>query len=506
MDTVSIQLDKTSNIPLYLQISNTFEDMIKSDKLKSEEKLPPIRKLAKELDVNNVTVVNAYKQLELNGYILGVKGSGYYVKKFELVDSIASNKKIDYSAPIHNDDYDYEYENIKLMISGQIEISENTINFASATPDPSIFPIETFKNALNEVLDRDKGYAFGYQESNGYEPLRESLSYYLLRENNIKVDSETIQIVSGAQQGIDIIGKALLNSGDYVITENPTYTGAVSVFNSRGANVIGVPIDNDGINLEILEKQIKTYNPKLLYVMTSYQNPTTTCYSKEKILKLLELANKYNFFIVEDDSLSGLSFSMTSKNLTLKSLDTQDKVIYVKSFSKLLMPGLRIGFIISPESMLTKLTEAKHTTDISSSGLIQRALNIYFENGHWQHNLEYMRQIYKNKYNCMIEELNKLKKYNIEFKEPKGGLNFWITLPSNVSASKLYLECAKKDVLLVPCSVFYINNGNKLDNSIRISYAGTNIEDIKKGMSILGECLEKIINKKSNKTYIAPML
>lgn len=500
MDFVSLQLNKSLSTPLYLQLSSHIAELIKSGEIKPEEKLPPIRKLASELEVNNITVVNAYKELEGKGYIKGVKGSGYYIesKGFNNNDSLTKFSDID--------EISYENDDISLMTSGQISLSENTINFASVTPDPSIFPISSFKDALNEVLDRDKGFAFGYQESNGYEPLRETLCDFLYKHNKIKAQPEHIQIVSGAQQGIDIIGKALLNPGDYVITENPTYNGAVAVFKSRGARIIGVPINSDGIDLSILEQQVISYKPKLIYVMTKFQNPTTISYSEEKLEGLLRLSEKYGFYIVEDDSLSGLSFDNNYNNYSLKALDLNDKVIYIRSFSKLLMPGLRIGFILTPEEILGKLLRAKHSTDISSSGLIQRALDVYFKKGQWEHHMNYMNEIYKSKYKVMINELQNLKKYGVTFMEPKGGLNFWLTLPSGMEATKLYLECAKKDVLIVPCKIFYVNNYRNSDDTIRLSYAATNMEQINTGMKVLEQCIAKLCNKSTERKYISPMI
>ncbi|WP_017414275.1 PLP-dependent aminotransferase family protein [Clostridium tunisiense] len=501
MDIIPIQLNKEINTPMYLQLSSSLGELIKSGKLKPKEKLPAIRKLANDLEVNNITVVNAYKQLETNGYIKAIKGSGYYVLQLE---EQGHEKKT--TANSLGEDEFLEHEDIKLMSSGQIELTSSTINFASATPDPSIFPIDAFKNCLNEVLDRDKGYAFGYQESNGFEPLRESLCNFLKFYNNINVKKEYIQIVSGAQQGIDIIGKTLLNPGDYVITENPTYTGAVSVFKSRGAQIVGVPINENGIDLKVLERQIIRYNPKLIYVMTRYQSPTTISYSKENLEGLLKLSEKYKVYIVEDDSLAGLSFENSHESPSLKSLDTMDKVIYIKSFSKLLMPGLRIGFIVSPENLSSELLKAKHSTDISSSGLIQRALHLYFEKGHWEDHINYMKDIYKEKYEAMLRELNDLKKYGVTFIEPKGGLNFWVTLPQGVEATKLYLECAKEDVLIVPCKIFYVNNYRNNDNTIRLSYAATNLEQIKTGMKVLEASITKILNKSKGRTYMSPMI
>jgi len=240
--------------------------------------------------------------------------------------------------------------------------------------------------------------------------------------------------------------------------------------------------------------------------MTKYQNPTTVTYSKEKLIELLKLAEKYNIYIVEDDSLSGLSFNAHEDNYSLKGLDTNDRVIYIKSFSKLLMPGLRIGFILNPHGLSAELLKAKHTTDISSSGLIQRALDIYFKSGQWEKHIDYMREVYFNKYQIMIKELDNLRKYGVTYSKPNGGLNFWVTLPQGLEATKLYLECAKKEVLIVPCKIFYVNNYRNSDNTIRLSFAATNEQQLKEGMNVLEDCLKKLSSNSSNRKFFSPMI
>ena len=167
------------------------------------------------------------------------------------------------------------------ILTNKIRLDENTINFASATPSSDLFPVEDFKLVLNEVLDRDMGNAFNYQDSQGYQPLRSSISN-LLKEHNINCSEDGIIIVSGAQQGIDIISKTLLKDGDYVITESPTYRGAVAVFNSRRAVVTDVDLEEDGLNLNLLEYHLKTHRPKLIYTIPAFQNPTGISYSKTK--------------------------------------------------------------------------------------------------------------------------------------------------------------------------------------------------------------------------------
>lgn len=472
MSIVTIQFELNDHDPLYMQIFHHIKELILSNSIPVGSKLPSIRSVASTLNVNNITVINAYKQLELCGYIKSKQGSGFYVVK-------ESNN-----------------QSPSIMIT-QRKKNDQMIDLASASPNPAIFPTETFKQYLVEVINRDKGFAFSYQEINGFMSLREVLVTFLHKTYGIKTNVNQIQIVSGAQQGIDIIAKGCLNSGDTVITENPTYFGALEVFKSRGCHIVPVNLNSEGLNLIELEKKIKICKPKLVYIMPKYQNPTTICYSKESLLSLLALAQKYNFYILEEDSMCELSYNQDPKEepLCLKALDKNDKVIYLKSFSKLLMPGLRIGFTIMPSLLTPSFTKMKQTTDISSSGLIQRALELYFKNNKWDEHIHYMQEIYRGKYEYILQKLEALKEYGIEFKKPNGGLYFWIRLSENISAYELYEKCYKEGLLILPSSLFCNDFDPNKDRYIRLSFASASIDDIQKGIDILQECIVKISAK-----------
>ncbi len=498
-ENVSIQLRRGGR-PLYIQLSEYYENLINKGKLSAGEKLPPIRKLAAMLEVNNVTVVNAYKLLEQKGYVYTKKGSGSYVADH-------NEQELQKLTVLGDESEFFEEEDIQLMNSGQIGLKEDSINFASATPTSNLFPVEDFKQVLIEVFDRDKGSAFGYDESNGYRPLRCSISRFLDEHYGIKAHQDEIQIISGAQQGIDVIAKALIQPGDYVLVENPTYTGALAVFKSRGAKIIGVPMAKDGVNMDMLEKFIKIYRPKLMYTMTNYQNPTTYCYSNHKKRYLLELAFKNNLFIIEDDFLTDLNFDKQVTYQTLKALDKSDRVLYIKSFSKVLMPGLRMGFLIAPSQLFREISQAKHTTDISSSGLIQRAFDLYLEKNIWGKHLQYMKDIYHKRYQKMIQELTKLEELQVSYHAPNGGLNIWLTLPNEISSMKLYQACARKDVMFIPGKIFYVGNTGEDENNIRISYAAVYPEQIERGIEVMYDCMKKLKNKKGEPTiFYSPLI
>lgn len=474
-----IALNKEVDTPLYIQLYEQLKTLIEENQL-DKEKLPSIRSLAKTLGVNNVTIVSAYKLLEQEDYVYSIKGSGTYIKR----------------PPVPGDMPYLEEGDMELMISGILPVSKHSINFASVSPTPDLFPIEEFKHALVEVLDRDKGLAFTYPEITGFEPLRESISKFLLDNHNTIVDKNQILITSGGQQGLDIISKTLINPGDIIFVENPTYSGALAAFKSRGAKILGIPMTEDGIDLESLRSYAKRYRPKFLYIMSNYQNPTTYSYCEENKVELLSISKNNNFYIIEDDFLTDLHFQ-NNKNTILKSLDTQDQVIFIKSFSKIFMPGVRIGFTTLPNKLFKEIIRAKHTTDVTSSGYLQRAFDLYLRQGYWKNHIEKVRQVYSDKYNLMIKELDRLSKYKISYIQPGGGLSLWLKLPSNIDAIELYNECAEKGLAIVPGKIFFTDEA-VYSNYIRLSFGAVDKEEIINGVKILEAIISKPFNNKNN--------
>lgn len=474
-----ITLDKNIDKALYIQLYEKVKNLIEKGDIEGE-KLPSIRALSKSLNVNNVTVVSAYKLLETEGYVYSLKGSGTYINKSPL--EMKNN---------------FPEEDIDLMNSGILHLSEDSINFASASPTPDIFPIENFKKALIEVLDRDKGHAFSYPEITGYEPLRQSISKFLIDNYNTHVNKDSILITSGGQQGLDIIAKTLISPGDYIIVENPTYSAALAAFKSRGAKIIGVPMLSDGVDIDILKSYINRYNPKFLYVMTNFQSPTTYSYSEEKKRELIEIVNNNNLYIIEDDFLTDLYFD--HKKIPLKSIDKNDKVIFIKSFSKVFMPGVRIGFVTLPNNLFTKIIKAKHTTDVTSSGYLQRAFDLYLRDGYWKEHIENIKGVYKSKYELVISLLSELKEYGVDYTRPDGGLSIWIKLPHEIDSLVFYKECRENKVAIVPGKIFSIDNSNS--NHIRLSFGSVDKDDIVKGINIMTSLISKKFKDK-DKNYM----
>ncbi|KNF08948.1 transcriptional regulator, GntR family [Gottschalkia purinilytica] len=476
-----ITLDKSSDEFLYIQLYNNIKNLIVEKNIEPHTKLPTIRYLSKRLDVNNVTIVNAYNLLEQKGYVYKKVGSGTFVQDIFKDDNFSYKKLSIVEKEANVSDINRE----------KIDI----INFASTSPTPNLFPVEDIKTVLNEVLDRDGGKAFTYQESQGYYPLRNAIRGYL-DEHNINTTEDNIQIISGAQQGIDILSKALVEYGDIVFTESPTYTGALAVFKSRSARIIEISIQEDGIDIKDLENKLRTFNPKFIYVVPNFQNPTGCSYSIEKKYELLSLAKKHNFYIIEDDYLSDLSFN-DEKNETLKSIDTEDRVVYIKSFSKILMPGLRLAFMVIPTAIYNDVLSAKHISDISTSGLIQRAFDLYLRKGDWKKNLQRVNYIYKERFNIMIKSIKQYIPKDISYKLPNGGLSFWFSLPIEYSSNDLYEFCKKNNVIIAPGSAFNVDQSD--NENFRLSISSLEYNVIEDGIKKMGSLLTQFLNEYKNK-------
>lgn len=472
LNFVSIQLNKENKTALYVQLYDGLRELILAGKLSYGFLLPPVRKLAGFLGVNPGTVVSAYKLLEQNGYIFSRAGSGSYVA--EIPDLPTEEEQAALPDP-----------EVELIPSPPTDLTTGCIDFATVMPPPDLLPIDDFKEVLIEVLDRDKGNAFSYQDSQGFLPLREAISVYL-KEQGIRAQAGNVQIISGAQQGIDIVAKTLLNFGDYVFTENPTYPGAIAAFRSRGAKIVEITMQDDGIDIPDLEAKIRSFRPKLIYVMANIQNPTGFSYSLVKRNRLLGLARRYNAIVLEDDYISELDVS-DNPLAPLKALDRDNRVIYLKSFSKIFMPGLRLAFLLMPPELVTKVLTSKHHSDISTSGLTQRAFDLYLRKGIWQKHIAAVRRIYLERYQTTLAAMEEFLPTNVVCHRPHGGLTCWLALPEGISAQKVVQEAQAQGLLLTPGTAFFPRHAP--DRFIRLSFAVTCSEAIVQGIRKLGKLL-----------------
>lgn len=450
----------------YVQIVNHIIALINKEKIIQKEKLPSIRNYSAILKVNKDTIVTAYNKLCEYGYAFQKVGSGTYVKKGNTNNEFKKSYR-DIVKTLNNDDSAY-------------------IDFVGDSIQSSFFPIKDFKDVLNDVIDRDGADAFLYKDSNGFENLRKTI-IEILWDN--KYDYNDLLIISGAQQGIDLVSRAIINLRDSVVVEKPTYNGALNVFNWRKADIIDIPIYKGGIDVEAFEKILMKNSIKCFYTMGSFQNPTGLSYSLKNKKRIIELAKIYNFYILEDDYISELNYNNNYENSTFKSLDKYDKVIYLKSFSKTFLPGIRLGYILVPKELKETILHYKINTDITTSSIMQRALDLYIRHGSWKTHIDKLKKGYSKRYDIITDILRKSLLEELEFIEPKGGLSIYLKLKGDIDSIELFKRCLEKGLVITPGVFFYKDYKEGL-RYFKIGFAKASDEDILKGMEILKTVLE----------------
>ena len=361
------------------------------------------------------------------------------------------------------------------------------ISFAAGNPAPEAFPIDDIKQISEELLKENPILALQYSITEGYTPLRDAVKERMLKEGNFNPEIDEIIITSGAQQANELSCKVMLNEGDTLICEAPSFIGSLNSFKSYNVNLVGVELEDDGINIEKLEEAIKANkNIKILYLIPNFQNPTGKTMSLEKRKKALELAKKYNFLILEDNPYGDLRFNGEDIP-TIKSMDTDGYVIYSGSFSKVLAPGLRIGYVCAPREIIQKIVVCKQVSDVHSNIWAQAVAHKFITTRDFDKHIKGLKEIYKKKCTLMLTEIKKNFSSKISYTMPDGGLFIWCTLPEG---SDMMGFCSKAvqeyKIAVVPGSAFMINEKDKT-YSFRINFSTPTDEQIIKGCEILGK-------------------
>ncbi len=363
------------------------------------------------------------------------------------------------------------------------------ISFAAGNPSPESFPVNDLARLSAEIFENEASFALQYGITEGYTPLREAIT---VRQKNrfgesMVNDSDATLVVTGGQQGLELSCKAFCNEGDAVICENPSFIGALNAFRSNGVKTIGVDMEDDGINLEKLEETLKnTKNAKLLYLIPTFQNPSGTCMSLEKRLAVLELAKKYGIVILEDNPYGELRFA--GKDIpTIKSLDTEGLVIYCSSFSKILSAGMRIGFIIAPNEIASKMVVAKQVEDVHTNLFFQMLCHKYITTCDLDAHIAKINDLYRRKCNLMLESIDKyIPQDKVTFTRPEGGLFIWGTVKNCTDASFVVKKAIEKKVAVVPGTAFNCDT-EAPSPSFRLNYSTPSDEQIVEGVRRLGE-------------------
>lgn len=363
------------------------------------------------------------------------------------------------------------------------------ISFAGGWPAPESFPIEEMKQVSLKVLEEQGKSALQYSSTEGYLPLREFIAKRM-KLSGVKIEADEILITNGSQQGLDFSGKLFINPGDVVICESPSYVGALNAFRAYMPKFVEIPMDDEGMIMEDLEKALKE-NPKakFIYVVPTFQNPTGKTMSLKRREKLVKLATQYKVPILEDNPYSDLRFE--GEDIPpVKHFDTDGIVIYLGTFSKTFCPGLRIGWVAASPQIVRKYVLAKQGADLQANTMSQIELYKFIEMFDFDAHVEKVRDIYKKRRNAMLETMKKEFPSNVKYTYPQGGMFTWVELPEGIDAADIFKKSLESKVAFVPGSSFYPNGGN--ENHFRLNY-GTMSEDlIIEGIKRLGKVLASI--------------
>ncbi|MBP3348864.1 MAG: PLP-dependent aminotransferase family protein [Clostridia bacterium] len=360
------------------------------------------------------------------------------------------------------------------------------ISLAGGNPAPELFPAEALAQIANEMLTKQPTLSLQYGVTEGYTPLREAIKERLKRVENIGKENDDVLVLSGGQQGLDLSTKLLVNEGDTVIVEEPSFIGALNAFRAYGANLAGVPMDSDGMNIEALEKVIaENKNVKVIYTIPTFQNPMGTTMSIEKHKALYDVAKKNGIIIIEDNPYGELTFDGT-KMPTIKSMDEDGIVIYCGSFSKILAPGLRIGFMCADKAITAKVTVAKQVTDVHTPMITQLMAYEFLKRYDIDGLIVKMRENYAHKCKTMLDAMEKYFPKGITYTRPGGGLFIWCDLGNGIDTLELSKKGIEQKVVYVPGNTFMVDM-NKPCSALRLNYSTMSDERIVEGIKRLGK-------------------
>ena len=367
------------------------------------------------------------------------------------------------------------------------------ISFAGGLPASELFPVEEMKKVSVKVLDENGEEALQYSGSQGYLPLRNHIAKRMNEKNKTNVKAEDILVTSGSQQALDFAGNVFLDEGDIVLCESPSYLGALNAFKGYKPNVMEVPTDKEGMITEELEKILKENDKvKFIYVIPDFQNPTGISWSLERRKKFMDVINKYEIPVIEDNPYGELRYEGEFLP-SLKSFDTKGLVIYLGTFSKIFCPGYRLGWTCASKDILSKFIICKENSDLQTSTIGQRELSKYIDDYDLDAHVEKIKSTYKKRRDLMLDCMEKEFPQGVSFTHPQGGLFTWVKLPEELNAQELMEKCVENKVAYVPGG-FFFPEGNK-ENYFRLNYSSSKEDKIVEGIKRLGNVLKDALNE-----------
>lgn len=373
----------------------------------------------------------------------------------------------------------------------KVTAQPDVISFAGGLPAPELFPVEDIKTAFNAVMDEQGQTALQYGQTEGWYHLREQIAERIGKKNGINAAAENILVTAGSQQGLDFCGKLFLNPGDVVLMESPSYLGAINAFNAYQPNFVEVPTDDDGLIMEELDRILATTeNVKLIYVIPDFQNPSGRTWPMERRKQFMEIINKYEIPVVEDNPYGELRFKGETLP-ALKSMDTKGLVMYFSTFSKILTPGFRIAWICAAPNIMDKLSLITQAAVLQTSTLNMMVVSKYLDMFDVDKHIESIRPVYKHRCELMINTMKETFPEEVKFTDPDGGLFTWVEMPDYVNTRDLALKALEQKVAFVPGSGFFPNGGN--EHCLRLNYSNSTDEKLVDGVRRLAGVIKEAL-------------
>ncbi|NLK24637.1 MAG: PLP-dependent aminotransferase family protein [Clostridiales bacterium] len=488
-----------NNKPIYIQIYEHIMSSLKKGVLKKDDKLPSTREASKILNISRNSVIVAYEELESRGVIKTLRGKGTFIA---IDNKDCKDNKVKLN--INWKDKFNEYSKIlrkEDIVKSEPIYKKGMISFKSISPDDKLFNVDEFKKALWEAWSMEERNLLNYGYAKGYRNLIEYFMDYM-KSKGVYTFNKDILITNGFTEAFDIILSSITVKGDIIFTEKPTHNTAIKIMKAHGIKIVQIPMDKDGIIISELEKELEKNIPKAAYLIPSYNNPTGIVTKVERRKEILLLFAKYKVPVIEDGFSEELFYSSSPIQPMAALEGDGNGVLYLGSLSKVLFPGLRIGWIFADKKIIDILESVKRGRNIHVSFLDQSAFYNYLKNGAFERYIKNIRKYYKDKYNIVVKNIKKYLK--CEYITGEGGLHVFVKLKDNIDTRKLLYMCYEKGVLFMPGDIFYADSKyyegkNKICNSFRIGFGRVNDEDIEKGIKIISECIEQLKKEDNDK-------
>jgi GntR family transcriptional regulator/MocR family aminotransferase len=487
-----LNIDKSSSTPVYKRIVEEIKNLINQGTLETGKPLPSSRSLAQKLGVNRSTVYQAYAELQAQGYLQSRPGSYNIVQKRrkEAAYNPKSRSLISWEKA-SSSEAKRLYETF-LCYSPErpksSKLSDQFISLAALDPDPRLYPLEDFRKCLNTVLLNSGTESLQYGTYKGYRPLCEHIAQRL-RLHGISVSDEEILITNGAQQGIDLVARVLGGPNKKAVVESPTYANVIPLLDFNGFKILGVPMKQNGMDLGALEKILDRENVSFVYTIPNFQNPTgitTSHYHREK---LLNICLEHRVPIVEDGFEEDMKY-FGKVDLPIKSIDDNNIVIYLGTFSKALFPGLRIGWITADKELIQRIAAIKRFADLTSSNLAQIVMHYFCQQGFYDRHLKRLHRVFRRRMQVALKALEKYLPSTVSWTRPVGGYTLWVKMPRKLNEVDLHEQLLAHGVTVSPGGYYFPNQHSS--EYFRLSIARLNEQEIEEGIKRLGKALHKL--------------